>query len=1123
MTACQEVEVLFEQAIKESGDDKRAQLAQVFGGTCERIGRCQIVLDSIDHLSEQNQADPRWVRGKSKIETIEALLKEMGIFVVWNPNPPKDMRYEGLVPRFSPGALVKMSAVFGEGSGVPYMYTLDKPLPNGLNLNAVTGQITGFLDDVELDETTYVVEGENDKGKCSASLTFMVKRPPPSSLDYSGKKNVVFVGEVLAWGASVEGGNPQEYTVEPALPAEVGLIANKAAAKKSPMGMITGMLNAPAPSTTYTVTAKNTGGQATCALAFEVKLPQLLKLLYPEVQKEYFFKQQLRIVPELTLEKSTTLAKAMDAFDVGAGPRASNAGGGGGILAARMRQVFRQKALAAAGVKFAIAPDLPEGLSISEITGMITGTPVQKTDVISYTVTAKNDVDETTRILNFSVRQVAPENLGFTDVSKVYFTGEPLSLVPAVTGLVNEWTVEPPLPAGLTLDHVTGQIGGLPSEVAEEKAYLVTAKNEEGEAQTSITFAIARAPPKNLDYPEAVPAYAKLRPVQLFPTVEGEVNEFKISPELPAGLTFDGKTGIISGIPTGVAEEKPYEVTAENETGSIMTTVTFAVQVMPPDHLSYPRVDDVYTVGEPVLLEPTVDGGAEVWAIEPPLPAGMSFDVTTGIISGNPTSTRPEQSYTVTATNDAGGTSATLTFAVTAPPPEGLSYRGVQPEYNLNAQCEILPDLSKCLCCDFTISPSLPSGLQMDPKTAVISGTPDSEGEAKTYTVVATNAGGKCEVELTFAVANLDPSLPDPRFIDLVENCTSVAELLALEPDRSKAMGNWMIWMVHRAYMDDESLVDFNFSGLEMPLPHVEERIAPKLMEALATNTHIETLLLSGSNMQKPSGPKMALALQKNTTLKHLNIESNNLDQNSIREMMVNLELNTKTTLNTFRFQNQHGISNYFGRPVEEALCQLMRSNRTLCRIGCAIQDANSRDVINRATMRNVDNERRKNKVGGNAMDDVVAEVKATLKGVTLEKAPEDKQAFEVFGDPDEGKQNNLTLARKAFAEMARVPTQQQFQAYGKNQGKALNFKDAKEIVDAGRMKALNGAVGTEITITDIYGADSKGILRGFTQKNTNWALDIWVGDTKRYSYTTSKDPEIKVSAAFGEWLTHAS
>lgn len=308
-----------------------------------------------------------------------------------------------------------------------------------------------------------------------------------------------------------------------------------------------------------------------------------------------------------------------------------------------------------------------------------------------------------------------------------------------------------------------------------------------------------------------------------------------------------------------------------------------------------------------------------------------------------------------------------------------------------------------------------------------------------------------------------------------------------------------------------------------MPLPHVEERIAPKLMLALATNTHIETLLLSGSNMQKPSGPKMADALQKNTTLKNLNIESNNLDQDSIRAMMVALSLNDKTSLNIFRFQNQHGIQNFFGRPVEESLCELMKKNKTICKIGCAIQDANSRDVINRATMRNIDLERRRRKGGGDAADEVAAEVKPVLKGVTLEKAPDDKQAFEVFGDQNEAKQANLTLARQCFAHMSRVPTQSQFQAHVKTHGKSVNFREAKEIVDAGRMMALNGAVGTEVTITDIYGADSKGILRGITQKNTNWALDIWVGDAKRYSFTSTKDPEIKVGAAFGEWLSHAS
>lgn len=1121
LVECEAVERILGLAIKESKNDSRANLASVYGGTCERIGRCQIVLDSIDHLSEQNAADQRWGRCRGNITTIEELLKEMGIFVQWNPNPPKEMKYEGAQPRFSPGSIVKMKPVFGEGSGFPYEYTIDKPLPNNLTLNAITGVISGFLEDEELDEATYIIKGKNDKGECDFPLTFTVARPPPTAVDYPKKKVACFVGEVLAWDAMVEGGNPQTFTVSPALPGDMSIVADKFTTKKGAMGLISGMLAAPTPSTTYTVVAKNTGGETTCALTFEVKLPQLLKLLYPDIQKEYFFRQQLRIVPDLTLEKSTT-----DAFDrAGAGaPKMSIGGAGGtGILAARMRQVFRQKALTAAGVKFAVAPELPEGLSISDVTGMITGIPTQKTDVVAYTVTATNEVGSATRVLEFSVRQVAPENLGYADVPNVTYTGEPLDLAPELTGMVSEWSIEPPLPPGLHLDHVTGRVGGLAEEVTEEKAYVITAKNEEGQAQTTITFAVARAPPKNLGYPEAQPVYAKARPVQIFPTVEGDVNEFKIEPALPAGLELDPKTGIISGIPTSTVDETPYVITAENETGSITKTLPLSVQVMPPDSLSYPRLDDIYTVGEPVLLEPSIEGGAEVWSIEPALPEGMTFDVTTGIIGGNPVVTSNEKVYTVTASNEAGDCAVTLTFAVTAPPPTDLSYVAVQPEYNLNQDCEIHPDLTKCLCCTFSISPALPSGLQLDTKTGEITGTPDTEGEATTYTVVAKNAGGECATELSFAVANLDPSLPDPRFIEQIEACTTVAELLELMPDRSKMLGNWMIWMVHRAYMDDDTLIDFNFSGLEMPLPHVEHRIAPKLMEALATNTHIENLLLSSSNMQKPSGPQMANALQKNTTLKVLNIESNNLDQESIRSMMVALQLNEKTVLSTFRFQNQRGLNTFFGRPVEEAMCELMRKNKTICKLGCAIQDANSRDVINRATMRNVDLERRRRKGGGVIVDEVVAESKPILKGIKLDKAPEHTQAFEVFGDADEAKQTNFTLARSVFGQMSRIPTQQQFQSQVRTLGKSLAFKEAREVYDAARMKTLLAAVGTEITISDIYGADSTGTLRGVTQKNTNWALDIWVSDSKRYSFTSTKDPEVKIEGAFSAWLQHAS
>ena len=42
-----------------------------------------------------------------------------------------------------------------------------------------------------------------------------------------------------------------------------------------------------------------------------------------------------------------------------------------------------------------------------------------------------------------------------------------------------------------------------------------------------------------------------------------------------------------------------------------------------------------------------------------------------------------------------------------------------------------------------------------------------------------------------------------------------------------------MIWMVHRAHLDDPSLKKFDFTNLKMPAGNVEPRIAPKLAVAM--------------------------------------------------------------------------------------------------------------------------------------------------------------------------------------------------------------------------------------------------------------------------------------------------
>jgi hypothetical protein len=58
-------------------------------------------------------------------------------------------------------------------------------------------------------------------------------------------------------------------------------------------------------------------------------------------------------------------------------------------------------------------------------------------------------------------------------------------------------------------------------------------------------------------------------------------SNYTISPTLPAGVTIDTSTGIISGTPTAVASSQVYTITAANNMGSKTTTFNLAVTAVP--------------------------------------------------------------------------------------------------------------------------------------------------------------------------------------------------------------------------------------------------------------------------------------------------------------------------------------------------------------------------------------------------------------------------------------------------------------------------------------------------------------------------------------------------------------
>lgn len=1081
---------------------EKQYLAEVFGGSCTRFHRFRRVLDTVE-LSEMHEKDARWTDLQKAMEIIEEVLKQLGMFKPWKPStkPPEAVSYKAAKKTYAPGEALSIAVDFSGGE--PNCFRISPGLPEGLTLDPVTGTISGAVPPgVEVPERTYVIFASNEAGEVQVEVTFGVLPPAPSDVAFPDKPPTFFTCEKISYFLKADGGAATVWSVSPALPAGLELDERTGELRGTPLKG--------SPETEYEFTASNSGGKASLTLKLGVSVAPPMSLKYPSAEKTYPKGTVIYLEPEVVF-KTVNEASAQPV-------RVKRRGS---LILKPGEEVSAQVPLSERPLMtFTVEPPLPAGLELVEKTGFITGTPETHAPETTYKVTLENEGGKVSMDLVLEIRLLPPTALEYEDLPEKFFTGEPVTLTPTVEGLVSEWSVEPALPAGLHLDTAMGILQGVPSEVVPESSWTVTAKNAEGSTTTELTFSVVRAAPSGLEYPELSEAYPVLRSMSINPTVEGEVDEFSVSPALPEGIALDEKTGQISGIPKAVAAATTYEVTAKNETGSTKTALAFVVKVMPPAALTYPRVDDVYTVGEEIHLEPLVEGGATTWSVEPALPSGIEFNTTTGHIKGSPTETKLEQSYVVEASNEAGGTSVVLTFGITAPKPDGLTYPTAADDYVVGKEMTIEPSLECGVCASFSVSPDLPAGISLDSKTGVISGTPSAAVDQQTYKVSASNLAGSTDVELTFRCSDIPQPQEDSGtgvnqdFARMIEGITDIKDLCA-EPSKGATLGDWMIWMVHRAWLNDTSLTEFNFSNMTMPLPHMEPRIAPKLMKAMGHNTVITSLLLAHSNLQKPQGHELAESLQKNSTLKILNIESNSLDSDAITACATALNANPGSKLEQWRFNNQQHLGNYFGRPVEQAVAELVEKKTHILKLGMAVQDQHWRLVIDRAILRNNDAARRRRK--GSILMAEVEEVAAqdrALQKLSL-TSPPSTAVWEVFEDDNV----QFKVVRAFLGANKRMPSREQLQTFARGQGTSLAYSAVAPLVKDFQGRLLKAWVGLQVSCTDPYGTSSPGVLKNWTEKNDRWNLDVWPSEGVRFNFQSDKAPILEISEEVATWL----
>ena len=629
-----------------------------------------------------------------------------------NDVAPAGLTYTTTAATYTVGVPITANSPTSSGGAVS-TYSVSPALPAGLSLSTITGIISG-TPTAATASATYTVTATNTGGSATKDLTITVSGVAPANLTYTLTTAAYTKGvAITANSPSSSGGAVVSYSVSPALPTGLSL--------STTTGVITGTPTAVKASATYTVTATNAGGNATKALTIAVNDLAPASLSYTLITATY--------------TKGVAITSN------------SPSSSGGAVIS------------------YSVSPALPTGLSLSTTTGVITGTPTAVAATATYTVTATNTGGNATKALTISVNDVAPASLSYSLITATYTKGVaiPSNSPSSSGGAVASYGVSPALPAGLNLSTSTGVITGTPTAITASGTYTVTATNTGGSTTKDLTITVNDAAPTGLAYSLITAIYTKGLPVATnTPSSSGgTVVLYSVSPVLPAGLSLDTSTGIITGTPTAITGSGTYTVTATNTGGSTTKDLTITVNDAAPTSLAYTLATAIYTKGVVTALNsPSNSGGAVVsYSVSPALPAGLSLDTTTGIITGTPTAIVGSGTYTVTATNTGGSTTKDLTITVNDAAPTSLAYTLATAIYTKGVViASNAPSNSGGTVVSYGVSPALPAGLSLDTTTGVISGTPTVIAASGTCTVTATNTGGSTTKDLTITVNDAAPT-----------------------------------------------------------------------------------------------------------------------------------------------------------------------------------------------------------------------------------------------------------------------------------------------------------------------------------------------------------------------------
>ena len=216
---------------------------------------------------------------------------------------------------------------------------------------------------------------------------------------------------------------------------------------------------------------------------------------------------------------------------------------------------------------------------------------------------------------------------------------------------------------------------------------------------------------------------------------------FVISPTLPAGLSINTSTGVVSGTPSAASVAANYTVTVSDGSTSATATITIAVSgtatLSPGTQTVTGRVGAAITA---TTAFTSTGLGTRYFSIAPALPAGLVFSSSTGVLSGSATAAKEATTYVVTAADGTNYAVATMRLTISAVPvmtPASQAVSGVVGTAIATTSVFAAPTVTGTKT--FTVSPALPAGLTLNAATGTVSGTPTAVSTQTTYIVTGTD------------------------------------------------------------------------------------------------------------------------------------------------------------------------------------------------------------------------------------------------------------------------------------------------------------------------------------------------------------------------------------------------